>query len=133
MREMPHVSGAELYRAALSLLTLGIAVYTGGETARIAPFAFVAVLLICLFLLLLPGIRYVNLLFLQLSLLFIFCYDSFDTFIKFAWLAPLIFLSLGVHVWRLHPKLRIGPTFLPLEAVAAATVLGGVGLISASE
>lgn len=88
MRGTPRISGIELYRGALSLLTLGIAVYTGGETARIAPFAFGAVVLICLELLLLPGIRYVNLPFLQLSLLFIFCYDSFDTFIKFVWLLP---------------------------------------------
>lgn len=133
MRETPRISGTELYRGALSIITLGIAVYTGGETARIAPFAFGALILICLELLLLPGTRYVNLPFLQLSLLFIFCYDSFDTFIKFVWILPLALIALGVHLWRLRPRLRFGPTLLPLMLVALATVLGGVGMISAEE
>lgn len=133
MRGTPRISGIELYRGALSLLTLGIAVYTGGETARIAPFAFGAVVLICLELLLLPGIRYVNLPFLQLSLLFIFCYDSFDTFIKFVWLLPLVLVALILHLRRLRPRLRFGPTLLPLLLVALATVLGGVGMISPGE
>ena len=133
MRETPRIPGTELYRGALSLITLGIAVYTGGETARIAPFAFGALLLICLELLLLPGTRYVNLPFLQLSLLFIFCYDSFDTFIKFVWILPLVLIALGVHLWRLRPRLRFGPTLLPLMLVALATMLGGVGMISAEE
>lgn len=133
MREAPRISGIELYRGALSLLTLGIAVYTGGETARIAPFAFGAVILICLELLLLPGTRYVNLLFLQLSLLLIFCYDSFETFVKFVWVLPLVLIALVVHIRRLRPRLYFGPTFLPLLLVALATVLGGVGTISAEE
>ena len=121
--------GEALYRAGLSLSVLLVAVFTGGETARLAPFVVALLLVLCVGLFTQKRITLLTLPFLHLSLLLIFCYDSFSVFIKYIWLAPVAAVALGVYLWRAKPRLMRGPGFWPLVAVSAATVLGGIGMI----
>ena len=72
----------EIARDFLCVAVFLIAVLTGGETARLAPFAIALLLLISVGLICLRDTRYLTLPFLLLTLLFIFCYDSFSVFIR---------------------------------------------------
>lgn len=58
------------------------------------------------------------------------CYDSFDTFIVYKWMAVPILLALIVHFIRFNKKIRFGASFFGLCAVSAALILGGLGSIS---
>lgn len=122
--------GAEVYRNLLSIAVFLIAALTGGETERIAPFAVAMVLLLCGGLLVLRSTRYLTLPFLFLSLLLIFCYDSYSVFIRYIWLLPIAVVSLVVYLVRKKPPLARGASLLPLVLVSAATLLGGIGMIS---
>jgi len=125
--------GPTLYRVLLSVLTVLVAVLTRGDTERIAPFAIAMVIALCIGLVLLRRTRYLTLIFLELSLLLIFCYDSFSFFIEYVWLLPIAVVALTVHLVRLCPRFSFGASFLPLAAVALATMLGGVGMIGAGD
>ena len=133
MKAVVRKYGQELWRMALSLAVFLVAVFTGGDTERIAPFAVVLILLISAGLLVFKSIQYLNLPFLLLTLLLIFCYDSFSVFVGYIWLLPIVLLSLVVYLWRVRPRFVRGMTFWPLVAVSAATFLGGVGMISAAD
>ncbi len=133
MKKALEKYGRYAARAVLCVAVVLIAVGTGGETARVAPFALALVLLIAIGLLLLENAKPLTLPFLQLNLLLIFCYDSFSFFIEYLWLLPVVAVALGVHLVRLRPRLLRGPTFLPLCAVALATVLAGIGMISVAD
>lgn len=122
--------GAELYRDLLSISVFLVAVFTGGETERIAPFAVILILAICAGLLLLKSTRYLTLPFLLLSLLLIFCYDSFSVFIRYIWLLPILVVSMTSYLVRKRPPLCRGASLFPLIAVSVATLLGGIGMIS---
>ncbi|MBQ9802030.1 MAG: O-antigen ligase family protein [Clostridia bacterium] len=122
-----------LYRLLLSLLVFLVAVLTGGETERLAPFVVALLLLLCVGLLTQSHARYLTLPFLHLTLLLIFCYDSFSVFIGYIWLLPIVVIAMAVHLWRLGPRARRGMTLPPLLAVSAATLLGGVGMISPAD
>ncbi len=123
--------GEVLWRAALSLSVFLVAVLTGGDTARIAPFAVALLLLLCLGLLVLKSATYLTLPFLHLSLLLIFCYDSFSVFIGYIWLLPIVLVAMAVYLVRRRPRFSKGQSFWPLVAVTVATVLGGIGMIPA--
>lgn len=120
-------------RFGLALATFLIALLTGGDTARIAPFAVAFVLALSLGLLTVRHTRYLTLPFLMLTLLLIFCYDSYAVFIRYVWLLPIVLVALVVHIIRLRPHLFVGVTLPPLVAVAAATLLGGIGMITTGE
>ena len=122
-----------LYRAGLSLSVFLVAVLTGGKTERLAPFIVALLLLVCVLLLVQKSIRLITMPFLHLTLLLIFCYDSFSVFIKYVWLAPVVVIALGVYLWRVRPSLVKGPSFFALLLVSAATLLGGVGMIAAAD
>ena len=125
--------GIEIARDFLCVAVFLIAVLTGGETAGIAPFAIALLLLISAGLVLLRDTRYLTLPFLLLCLLLIFCYDSFSVFIRYVWLIPIPVLALIWHIIRLRPRILTGPTLPPLIAVAVATLLGGIGMISPAD
>ena len=61
------------------------------------------------------------------------CFDSFDTYIKLAPLAPFLVLAIILH-FTLYPKpIKAGSTLWSLIAVTVAVTLGGLGSISAKE
>ena len=121
------------YRAALSAAVLLLLLFTGGKTEYLAPFGVVLILCMSAGLAFLKNTRLLTLPFLLICLLLIFCYDSFNVFIGYVWLAPIPVAALVVHIVRLRPRLIVGRSFYPLVAVALATCLGGVGMITAGE
>ena len=67
------------------------------------------------------------------SAIMIKCFDSFDTYIKLAPVAPFVVLAIIAH-FILYPKpLKAGSTIWSLIAVTLAVTLGGLGSISAKE
>ena len=133
MKAVIRKYGAQIARDFLCVAVFLIAVLTGGETARIAPFAIALLLLISVGLIALRDTRYLTLPFLLLCLLFIFCYNSFSVFIRYVWLVPIPIGAIIWHLVRLRPRFKSGPTLPPLIAVAVATLLGGIGMISAED
>ncbi len=133
MKTVIRKYGTEIARDALCVAVFLVAVLTGGETARIAPFAIALLLLISVGLVLLRDTKYLTLPFLLLCLLLIFCYDSFSVFIRYIWLLPIPVGALIWHIVRLRPRFLWGPTLPPLIAVAAAVLLGGIGMISVED
>ena len=123
----------EIIRLACAVSVFFVAVLTGGETERIAPFAVVLICLLSLGLLILRSAKYLTLPFLQLSLLLIFCYDSFSVFIKYVWLFPIVLVGMAVYLIRKKLPFLCGASLFPLIAVSVATLLGGVGMISAAD
>ncbi len=133
MRAVMRKHGVAIYRALLVAGVLLVIWLTGGKTEGIAPFAVLLLFLICGALCYFRHTRYAVLPFLQLTLILIFCYDSYAVFIKYIWVLPFVLAALGYYLWHLKPKLLVGPSFLPLAAVAVATLLGGIGMISAAD
>ena len=97
---------------------LGVAVYIG---------------IICVALVLCEDIMATTMPFLLLCIFVTSCYDSYDTFIKFAPIAIPAVGSLIFHFIYFRQRIRIGSTFLGLIAVSVALLLGGVGFISAAD
>ena len=133
MKTVIRKYGAEIFRMVLCVLAFLAAVLTGGDTERIAPIAVALICILSLGLLLLKSTKYLTLLFLQLTLLLIFCYDSFSVFIQYIWLLPVALVGMAVYLMRKKPRFSFGASVLPLVAVSVATLLGGVGMISASD
>ena len=125
--------GEEIWRLLISLSVFLVAVLTGGDTERIAPFAVALALLLSLGLAMLKDAKYLALPFLQLSLLLIFCYDSFSVFIGYIWLLPIVVIAMTIFFVRRKLRFSIGPSLWPLVAVSAATLLGGIGMISVAD
>ena len=61
------------------------------------------------------------------------CYDSFNVFIKFIWLAPIPVIGLLFHFIVYRKKFDPGKTWKGAAAVAVAVTLGGLGKITAAE
>lgn len=61
------------------------------------------------------------------------CYNSFDFFIKFIWLAPVPILSVLFHFFVYKEKFDPGKTWKGILAVSIAITLGGLGKITAAE
>ena len=97
---------------------VGVAIYIG---------------IICLALVLCEDIMATTMPFLLLCVFVTSCYDSYDTFIKFAPVAIPAALCLIFHFVYFRGRLSVGSTFWGLAAVAAALLLGGVGFISPSD
>ncbi len=60
-------------------------------------------------------------------------YDSFDTFIKFWWVAIPVAVGVAIHLVRFKKHPKIGASFFGLCAVSAALILGGMGKIPAAD
>ena len=93
--------------------------------------AFVA--LICLTLVLCDDIMASALPLLLLCVFVTNCYDSADTFMKFAWMAIPAAAAIIFHFVAYRKKLVIGSSIWGLIAVSAALTLGGIGVLSFSE
>ena len=89
--------------------------------------------IICLALVLCDDILAAALPFLLLCVFVTDCYDSYDTFIKFAWIAIPAVGSILFHFIVYRRKIQVGSSFLGLVAVSLALLLGGVGVLSAKD
>ncbi len=61
------------------------------------------------------------------------CYDSFNTFIKFVWLAPIPVGALIFHFVRYRRHITVGDNLWGHIGVSVAVILGGIGAISAED
>ena len=61
------------------------------------------------------------------------CYDSFDTFIKFAIYAPIVVVAFIAHFVVYAKKWKIGESVYGICAVSIAVLLGGLGNFSLKE
>lgn len=89
--------------------------------------------IICLALVLCEDILCTTLPFLLMCVFVCQCYDSFDIFMGYAWIAIPALFSILFHFIIYRKPIQIGSTFWGLIAVSAALILGGVGLISATD
>ncbi len=71
--------------------------------------------------------------FMMISTISIKCYDSFDLFIKFWWLAIPFVSAILFHFIVYRQKLHFGKLTLPYLVIAFVITLGGVGSISAAD
>lgn len=133
MKSIIRTHAPTCYRVSLCAVFLVVLFFTRLETARIEPVALCMVIALCTGMVICKRSRFLTLPFFLLTLLLIFCYDSYDVFIRYVWLLPVALASLTVHLIRLKPKFRIGTSFFPLCAVAIATLLGGAGSVQAAE
>ena len=133
MKTVIEKYGARILGDLLSLSVFLVAVFSGGKTERLAPFIVGLLCLICAGLLLLKSARYLTLPFLHLSLLLIFCYDSYSFFINYLWLLPIVIVSMAVYLVRRRPPFVRGACFWPLVAISVATLCGGIGMISPAD
>ncbi|MBP9989459.1 MAG: O-antigen ligase family protein [Ruminococcus sp.] len=89
--------------------------------------------IICIILFICDDLMTTTLPFLLICCISLKCYDSFDIFIKFIYLAPLPVAALLFHFIVYRQPLDFGKTWKGVLAVAVAVSLGGVGKISAAE
>ena len=89
--------------------------------------------IICVALVLCEDVFSTTLPFLFLCVFLCQCYDSYDTFIVYLWMVVPALLSILFHFVVYRKPLQIGSTFWGLAAVSVALLLGGTGLIPASD
>lgn len=95
--------------------------------------AVIFVGLICVSLILCEDILATTLPFLLLCVFVTRCYNSYDSFIKYAWIAAPAVISLLFHFIIYRKPIKLGATFWGLSAVTVSLFLGGVGRISATD
>ncbi len=117
------------YIKLLFFLTATLISFTAEEVTGAVGF----VVLICLALLTSEDITATTLPFLLLATFLTRCYDSYATFIDYAWLAIPALLCLVLH-FVLYPRpIMLGRTFYPMLGVALALLLGGIGCLGVKE
>ena len=89
--------------------------------------------LICLILVLCDDIVAAAMPFMLLCVFVTNCYDSADTFIKYAWMAAPVALCVIFHFVMYRQRFTMGSSIWGLIAVSVAISLGGVGRISGEE
>lgn len=67
---------------------------------------------------------------LLLSCIVLPCYDSYDTFIRYAWVVPVFLIAFFYNLIVFREKMKIGRTFFGQVAVMVALMLGGTGFIA---
>ena len=92
--------------------------------------AVIFVGIICALLVLCEDILTTTLPFLLLCVFVTRCYDSFDTFIKYAWMAIPAVLALIFHFVVFRKPIKLGTTVWGLAAVSVALLFGGLGNVS---
>ncbi len=88
------------------------------------------ILMICALLVLCEDIFASALPFMLMCVFSMNCYDSFKVFIKIAWLAVPVAISVLFHFIVYYKRIQIGTSLFPLIGVSVALVLGGIGTIS---
>ena len=89
--------------------------------------------IICMTLVLCEDILASALPFLILCVFVTNCYGSYDTFIRYVWLAIPAVFSILFHFIVYRRKIQIGSSFLGVVLVALALMLGGIGVLSPKE
>ena len=102
-------------------------------TRRFVPGAVLFIAIICLELFLCSDLTVIGLPLLLMIVFLLNCYDSFDTFIHFAWGAPIAVAALLYNLIVYREKVHIGRSFYGLIAVSLALLLGGVGTIAPAD
>ncbi len=67
---------------------------------------------------------------LLLSCIVLPCYDSFHTFIRYAWVVPVFLVAFIYNLIVFREKMKIGRTFFGQVAITVALMLGGTGYIA---
>ena len=67
---------------------------------------------------------------LLLSVIVLPCYDSFNTFVRYAWVIPIFLVAFFYNVIVYREKMKIGRTFFGQIAVTVALMVGGTGFIA---
>ena len=67
---------------------------------------------------------------LLLSCVVLPCYDSFHTFIRYAWVVPVFLVAFIYNLIVFREKMKIGRTFFGQVAITVALMLGGTGYIA---
>ncbi|MBP5428296.1 MAG: O-antigen ligase family protein [Clostridia bacterium] len=70
---------------------------------------------------------------LMLSCIVLPCYDSFNLFIRYVWVLPIVVIALIYNLIVFREKMKIGRTFFGQVAVMIALMLGGTGFIARSD
>lgn len=113
----------------LTALFGAVFVSLGAEVAGTVFF----VLLISLILVVCDDVMATTLPFLVLCISVLQCYNSFNVFIGYAWLAVPAVAAIVFHFIKYRRRIVIGKSFYGILAVAVAVTLGGVGSISAKD
>ena len=113
----------------LTVLLACVVTVTGMEFAGVIAF----ILILCAVLVLTDDCLATTLPFLLLCTFSIKCYDSFDRFVKLAWMAVPVVAAFVFHFVRYKKKFTIGKSFWGILAASIAVTLGGVGKITAQE
>lgn len=92
--------------------------------------AIVFVGIICFALIVCEDVLATTMPFLLLCVFLTKCYNSYDTFIQYVWVAVPVILSIFFHFIVYRRKIQIGSTFWGLVAVSVALTFGGIGMIS---
>ena len=71
--------------------------------------------------------------FLLLSCIVLPCYDSFDLFIRYVWVLPIVIAALFFNLIVFREKMKVGRTFFGQVAVMIALMLGGTGYIARND
>lgn len=67
---------------------------------------------------------------LMLSCIVLPCYDSFNVFIRYIWVLPILLCAIVYNLIVFREKMKIGRTFFGQVAVMIALMLGGAGFIA---
>ncbi len=104
-------------------------IFMQAEVAGVAFFVLLmsALLIIC------DDVLTTTLPFLAVCVMVLQCYDSFDTFIKFIYVAPIPVGAVIFHFIYYRQKFKVGKTLWGILAVSVAVTLGGIGAITAEE
>ena len=95
--------------------------------------AVLFIAIVCLELFLCSDLTVLGLPLLLMIVFLLNCYDSFDTFIHFAWGAPIVIFALLYNLVVYRESLKVGRTLYGWIAVSLALLLGGVGTVSAAD
>lgn len=107
----------------LEAIVAAIIVFTHNEVAGAIVFAS----LICVQLVVCDDVLPTTLPFLLMSAFLTNCYDSFNTFIRYVWAAPLVVACLAYHFIVYRKPIKIGSSAYGIVAVSVAICLGGIG------
>ncbi len=113
--------------AVLAIFSLAAYFTISGEYV-VGTVVFAAI--ICLQLFLSSDLSVIALPLLLLTVFVTNCYDSYDTFIKFIWAAPIAVAAILYNIIAYRERICFGRTLFGWIAVSAALLLGGLGYIS---
>lgn len=118
------------FPAVLLLFALASAVTV---SRQYVPGAVLFIAIICLELFLCSDLTVIGLPLLLMIVFLLNCYDSFSTFIHFAWGAPIVIAAVLYNLIVYRERIKVGRTLYGWIAVSLALLVGGVGVISPAD